>query len=57
MIKPEKMVDNEILAKQFNYGLDLIGHSFLMNSQEKLFLMGRIMEIVKFEMMNEKVEG
>lgn len=54
MVSPEYMIDNERLARSFNEGMDRIGHSFMMNSEEKLFLMGRIIEIVKFEMCDKK---
>lgn len=54
MVSPEYMIDNEKLSKCFNDGIDKIGYSFLMNSEQKLYLMGRIIEVVKFEMCDNK---
>lgn len=54
MISPEYMIDDEKLARCFNDGMDKIGHSFMLNSEQKLYLMGRIIEIVKFEMSDNR---
>lgn len=54
MVSPEYMIDDERLSRHFNDGMDKIGYSFMMNSEQKLYLMGRIIEIVKFEMCNSE---
>lgn len=53
MLTPEIVADDKKKSQMFMRGIDNIRGAFNMDTAEGLYLMGRIFEIIKFEMLEK----
>lgn len=58
MILPEKVTDDKGKSQMFMDACDRIRAAFRMTMSEELYLIGRIFEVIKFEMIeSDKIES